>query len=579
MAFDGIVLRQVAKELNTCLLNGKITKVYEPNKNEILLGIYSNGKNHLLNICINPVNYRIHITSSTKPNPNNAFNFCMLLRKHLIGMHIKSIYNYDLERIITIELEGFNELNDLTTKKLIIELMGKHSNVILLNENDIIIDSLRHLDAYTHSNRDILPAHKYVLPSNNKISFINLTSFSEFYNTVINVENSNIIDTIINTFTGFSKPFLQYLLEKLHLSTSATSKNDLEILYNYIKNIINSPFLCCLPYKYNNKNDYIIDIAEEADTLKVNSFIDTFYSTKELEDSFKNYRNNILKLILAELKKYTKRLSNINQKLEECNKMDTYKLYGELITANLYKINNNINVDSIELENYYDNNNLIKIPLDKTISVSYNAKKYFKKYNKLKNALQIVNLQKKDTSGQIDYLESIIYELENAKTIEDINLIYEEISENILFKNTLSNSKTSSKKKKRKKKNKEESFSPLVYTIDDYTVYVGKNNKQNDYLTLKFAHKNDLWFHTKDVHGSHVVLRTNGNEIEQDLINKCASLAAFYSKASSSSNVAVDYTFVRYVKKPSSAKPGMVIYVNYSTVNVHPNDYIKLIKN
>ncbi len=579
MAFDGIVLRQVAKELNTCLLNGKITKVYEPNKNEILLGIYSNGKNHLLNICINPVNYRIHITSSTKPNPNNAFNFCMLLRKHLIGMHIKSIYNYDLERIITIELEGFNELNDLTTKKLIIELMGKHSNVILLNENDIIIDSLRHLDTYTHSNRDILPAHKYVLPSNNKISFINLTSSSEFYSAVINAENSNIIDTIINTFTGFSKPFLQYLLEKLHLSTSAISKNDLEILYNYIKNIINSPFLCCLPYKYNNKNDYIIDIAEEADTLEVNSFIDTFYSTKELEDGFKNYRNNILKLILAELKKYTKRLSNINQKLEECNKMDTYKLYGELITANLYKINNNINVDSIELENYYDNNNLIKIPLDKTISVSYNAKKYFKKYNKLKNALQIVNLQKKDTSGQIDYLESIIYELENAKTIEDINLIYEEISENILFKNTLSNSKTSSKKNTTKKKNKEESFSPLVYTIDDYTVYVGKNNKQNDYLTLKFAHKNDLWFHTKDVHGSHVVLRTNGNEIEQDLINKCASLAAFYSKASSSSNVAVDYTFVRYVKKPSSAKPGMVIYTNYSTVNVHPNDYIKLIKN
>ena len=282
---------------------------------------------------------------------------------------------------------------------------------------------------------------------------------------------------------------------------------------------------------------------------------------------------------MAELKKYTKRLSNINQKLEECNKMDTYKLYGELITANLYKINNNINVDSIELENYYDNNNLIKIPLDKTISVSYNAKKYFKKYNKLKNALQIVNLQKKDTSGQIDYLESIIYELENAKTIEDINLIYEEISENILFKNTLSNSKTSSKKNTTKKKNKEESFSPLVYTIDDYTVYVGKNNKQNDYLTLKFAHKNDLWFHTKDVHGSHVVLRTNGNEIEQDLINKCASLAAFYSKASSSSNVAVDYTFVRYVTKPSSAKPGMVIYANYSTVNVHPNDYIKLIKN
>ena len=162
MAFDGIVIKQIIKELNTCLLNGKINKVYEPNKNEILFGIYNNGKNYLLNININPVNYRIHLTNSTKPNPNNAFNFCMLLRKHLIGMHIKSINNYDLERIITIELEGFNELNDITTKKLIIELMGKHSNVILLNKDDIIIDSLRHLVTYTHSNRVILPAHKYI---------------------------------------------------------------------------------------------------------------------------------------------------------------------------------------------------------------------------------------------------------------------------------------------------------------------------------------------------------------------------------------------------------------------------------
>lgn len=572
MAFDGIVIKQIIKELNTCLLNGKINKVYEPNKNEILFGIYNNGKNYLLNININPVNYRIHLTNSTKPNPNNAFNFCMLLRKHLIGMHIKSINNYDLERIITIELEGFNELNDITTKKLIIELMGKHSNVILLNKDDIIIDSLRHLDTYTHSNRDILPAHKYILPSNNKISFINLKSFDEFYNIIENSEFQNVVDTISNTFIGLSKVFLQYLFEKLSLNLNSINKNDLEMLYNYIKNIIISSSLSCVNYSYNNKNDYTIDLSNETSSLEVNSFIDNFYSLKESQDNFKNYRNNILKLILLELKKYTKRLSNINQKLEECNKMDTYKLYGELITANLYKINNNVNTDKILLENYYDNNNIIEIPLDKTISISYNAKKYFKKYNKLKNALQIVNFQKADTSIQIDYIESIIYELDNAKTIEDINSIYEEISENILFKNAISNKKANIKKNTTKKKKNEENFSPLIYTIDNYTVFVGKNNKQNDYLTLKFAHKNDLWFHTKDVHGSHVILRTNGDEIEQTLINKCANIAAFYSKASSSSNVSVDYTYVRYVKKPSSSKPGMVIYTNYSTVNVLPKN-------
>lgn len=568
MAFDGIVTKQIVKELNSYLVNGKINKVFEPNKNEILLGIYANRKNVCLLINIDSSNCRLHLTTTSKLNPLNAPNFCMLLRKHLIGMKIKSISSYDLERVITIELEGFNELNDLITKKLVVELMGKHGNIILLNENDIIIDSMRHLDTFSNSNRDILPAHKYILPSNDKISFINISNFEEFYNIVSSKEMNNYIDTISCTFTGISKTFLMYLVEKLNIDINNINKIDLEKIYTSIKNVLNSPILSCKPYNIANKEDYVLDISNYKNELDVNFFMDDFYSKKEETDEFKTYRNNVLKLILAELKKYTKRLNNINQKLDECSKMDTFRIYGELITANLYKIDNNINIDKIELENYYDNNNLICIPLDNTISPAYNAKKYFKKYNKLKNALNIVSIQKKDTAKEIDYIGSIIYELETSKTIQDIHSIYEEISENVIFKDSIKSNNTNTKIKK--KKNKEEDFVPFTIIIDGYTVLIGKNNKQNDYLTIKLAHNNDLWFHTKDIHGSHVVLKTNGDEIPQELINKCASLAAFYSKAANSSNVPVDYCFARYVKKPSNAKPGMVIYTNYTTVNVQP---------
>lgn len=527
------------------------------------------GKNFSLLINIDASNYRMHLTSTSKPNPLNAPNFCMLLRKHLIGMKIKSISNYDLERIITIELEGFNELNDFITKKLIIELMGKHGNIILTNENDIIIDSIRHLDTFSNSNRDILPAHEYILPISDKISFLDINSFEEFYKT-ISKASSNYIAAIANIFIGISRNHLQYLLEKLNIS-NIISRNELEQIYNNLKNTVNSQNLACSLYEVSSKTDYIIDITDAYSPLSVNFFLDDFYSKKEVDEEFKNYRNNILKLILAELKKYTKRLNNINKKLEECDTMDTYKLYGELITANLYKIDNSKNLDKIELDNYYNNEKII-IPLDKTISPAYNAKKYFKKYNKLKNALQIVSDQKKDTAREIDYIESIIYELETANSINDIHSIYEEIAENVIFKDTLKDKKKKDNKTK-KKKQKEEDFSPLTFVIDGYTVYVGKNNKQNDYLTLKFAHNNDMWFHTKTVHGSHVILKTNCDEIEQVLINKCASLAAFYSKASTSSNVEVDYTYVRYVKKPANAKPGMVIYTNYETVTVKPNNF------
>lgn len=570
MAFDGITTKSISYELQHSILGGKINKIFEPNKNEILLSIYANGKNYALNICIDSNLYRIHLTTNAKPNPLNAPNFCMLLRKHLIGYKIKAISSNDnLERIIKIELEGYNELNDLTTKYLMVELMGKHSNIILLNDKFFIIDSLRHLDTLSNSQRDILPAHEYIYPENNKNNFYTIKSSEEFYNLILRNNVTNLTNFLVEYFTGFSKPFIKNIITKQNLKNTDFSKEDILKMYEYLSKILNNLDSNNVSLiKYSNekgKLDYVIDLEPKTSNLDINFYIDDFYYNKETNNNYVSYRNNLLKLISHILKKYSLRLESINNKLKECENKDLYKLYGELITANLYKFSKDYNSDKVELENYYDNNSILVIPLDNTISIANNAKKYFKKYNKLKNALEIVTLQKKETEEELQYIESIIYELEYAKNIQEVNEIYNEISENPIFKDYIqSNNKTNAKK--------EANISaPREYHIDGFTVLVGKNNKQNDYLTTKLASPNDIWFHTKDIHGSHVILKNPSENISNDTLIKCAKLAAYYSKGRLSSNVPVDYCFVKYVKKPNGSKPGMVIYTNNKTLNVTPS--------
>lgn len=570
MAFDGITTKSISYELQHSILGGKINKIFEPNKNEVLLSIYANGKNYALNICIDSNLYRIHLTTNAKPNPLNAPNFCMLLRKHLIGYKIKAISSNDnLERIIKIELEGYNELNDLTTKYLMVELMGKHSNIILLNDKFFIIDSLRHLDTLSNSYRDILPAREYSYPGNNKNNFYTIKSAEEFCNLVLTNNVTNLTNFLVGYFTGFSKPFIKNIIIKQNIRNTDFSKNDILKMYEYLSKILNNLDSNNVSLiKYSNekgKLDYVIDLEPKTSNLDINFYIDDFYYNKETNNNYVSYRNNLLKLISHILKKYSLRLESINNKLKECENKDLYKLYGELITANLYKFSKDYNSDKVELENYYDNNVILTIPFDNTISIANNAKKFFKKYNKLKNALEIVTLQKKETEEELQYIESIIYELEYAKDIQEVNEIYNEISENPIFKDYIqSNNKTNTKK--------EANIStPREYHIDGFTVLVGKNNKQNDYLTTKLASPNDIWFHTKDIYGSHVILKNPSENISNDTLIKCAKLAAYYSKGRLSSNVPVDYCFVKYVKKPNGSKPGMVIYTNNKTLNVTPS--------
>ena len=585
MAFDGIVTKAITSELQQ-LIGGRIDKIYEPNKNDIILGFYLNGVNYALNICTNAQNYRLHLTTHTKPNPKNALNFCMLLRKYLIGLRIKNIISVNLERVITIEFEGFDDIDDIITKKLIIELMGRHCNVILVDENNMIIDSLRHISSDNELTREIIPHVKYVYPSTNKLNFLEVIDFQDF-KLKLNLDFdkmyiSDLSSQISNIFNGISKSFICHIIETLHLDTSLKIENSaLELIYTNMKHIIDATDSLQLGFDVikndkGNVKDYVLYKKDlSSDSFSLNFFIDDYYFHKETSEEFKVYRNSISKLILDTLKKYNKRLYNINEKLKECDHMNTYKLYGELITANLYRIKNE-NTDTVSLENYYDNNKIITIPLDKRYSPSHNAKLFFKKYAKLKNALLIVGEQKEETLKDLDYIESVIYELEACSTIEDISNIFEEISESSVFKERTEKYKEKKNPKVKKSKltkNKYVHFNPIKYKVEDYTLLVGRNNMENDYLTLKYAKKTDLWFHTKDIHGSHCILVLNGSPVpEDDILLKCAEIAAYHSKAKNSSNVPVDICEVKYVKKPNGAKPGMVIYKNNKTLHVTPKN-------
>lgn len=569
MAFDGIVTKAIASELQM-LSGARIDKIFQPNKNTILLGFYLDGSNYLLNICIDSQNYRIHLTTNAKPNPKVAPNFCMVLRKHLLGLHIKNITTNNLERLVIIDFEGFDDVNDIISKKIIIELMGKHCNIILLDEQNVIIDSLRHINN-EDSTRVIVPHTKYTYPITKKYNFLDCLNFQDFYKK-ISVDNN-----ISNVFNGISKSFIDASLQ--HLNIKVLNKTTLEILYNYLKEIIYKTDSSFLAFQIinNKKMDYFLVKSETYSPFHLNFFIDDFYNKKEISEEFTTYRNSILKMILDLLKKYKKRLYNINEKLNSCEDMEKYQLYGELITANLYQIKNE-NINNITLENYYDNQK-ITIPLDEKYTPSINAKRFFKKYHKLKSTLEIVNLQKEETLKELTYIESIVYELENCTTVEEVSGIFEEISENVIFKEKTENYKKKKKAKIKKSsltKNKNVSFNPLKYTIDSYTLLVGKNNKENDYLTLKYAKKTDLWLHTKDIHGSHAILQLNSGKLPDDTsLIKCAEIVAYHSKAKNSTNVPVDICEVKYVKKPNGSKPGMVVYSNNKTLYVQPKDKLK----
>ena len=390
MAFDGIVVKSLVADFQNKLIGARVNKVFQPNKYEIILSLY-NSANYMLDICIHPEYYRMCLTNISKPNPTNALNFCMLLRKYLTSSRITNIESVDLDRLIFIDFEGNNELKDTIKYRLVIELMGRRSNIILLNYNGFIIDSIKHIIT---SDREILPAREYITPKSSKNSFLELNNFDEFYALLSQNSYNSLSSYLPELFTGFTSIFILNVLEELDIENTSKDVNELRELYDYLKNLISNFGTENVSLKKVHK-DYVLDLSSSDTSLS--DFLDKFYYDKEIENIFLAAKAELSKSILSALKKASKKLDNINQKLRSCNDMDKYKLYGELLTANLYKYHENFAKPSIEVENYYDNNNKIFIKLDKRYSPSINAKRFFKKYSKLKNALAIVSEQKKDT--------------------------------------------------------------------------------------------------------------------------------------------------------------------------------------
>ena len=608
MAYDGLVNYTIVSELKEHIINGKIDKIYEPNFDEIILGIYSNGIKYALNLVISPGYYRANLTTNAKPNPNQAPHFCMALRKYLVGSHITNVYTKGLERIIFIEIEGYNKSKDFSSKKLVVELMGKHSNIILLDNQDVIIDSLKHFSINSGSYRDIFAGAKYVLPQSDKLDFMDIKDKEEFYRVLENngkkINSNSLISILSNTFTGISKSSVKSFETELSIDDELCQSSS-DALFEYINKIIHrtNPVICKMYDK-----DYALallgkipvvkeralkfadnSLAIEQQTenienntknlLEVNFFLDDYYTSKETQATFINYRDTLLRLILNRLNKLNSKLDEVNDKISECKDAEKFKLYGELITSNLYRIDD-YNQKSITLENYYNNNSPLTIPLDESVSPSANAKKFFKRYKKLKTAKEFVDSQKESLVNDIDYFEEVVNEINKCKNIFELDKIYDKLeNSSVISKKNSNGGKSRNKLKVQHSKSSSITFikstnsksglgEPLKFEIDGFTVLVGKNNKQNDYLTTRLANKDDIWFHVKDFHGSHVILRTDNKTPTQETINKCAALAKEHSKANMSSNIVVDYTFVKYVKKPSGSAPGMVIYTNNKSVTV-----------
>ena len=572
MAFDGLSLKNVIIELNKNLINSRIEKIYVPTKNDIFFSFHTQNRNNLkLLISIDANNARIHFTNTSKENPIKAPQICMILRKHLQGAKLLSIEQYGLDRIVTFTFQTLNELGDLVERKLVVEIMGKYSNVILVDENNKIIDSMRHVDITMSSVREVLPNKNYILPTTlGKINFDEI-SFEDFKNKIDEytpctlsippqkqqLYTNDLITLLSNVFIGFSKSFVSMFISEIDMINIPLNDDSLAIIYNKLKDIFSS-LNTNLAYDFKiseNCKDYSLDINSDCnENLTLSYFLDDFYAKKESVSLIKMAKLNLSHDVNAHISKLNKKLKNVNKTLLESKNAEKYKQFGELLTCNMHLLK--LGMDKISVQNYYNNNEFVEIPLQINISPSRNAQNYFKKYTKLRNSISHATAYKNEYEADLQYLNSVIYELDSAETLNEIDEIREELINQGYIK----------KVNKFRNKKQDLPSEPFKYEMNDIEILVGRNNIQNDRLTFKIAKKSFMWLHTKGFHGSHVIIKSD--DVPDDVLLYAASLAAKHSEAKNSSKVEVDYTLVKYVHKESGAKPGMVVYTDYHTVVV-----------
>lgn len=575
MAFDGISISCIVKELESNLTGGRIDKITQPERDEIHIGVRADGKNHRLIASASSSNPRIHISREQKKNPEKAPMFCMLLRKHLLGGKITGFCQSEFERVVKIHVESYDEMGDLSIKTLIVEIMGRHSNIILTDSNEVILGSIKHVDFTVSSLRQIIPGMRYELPpSQNKINPATIPAENIY--AIISASEHTADKFILETFTGVGPLNAREIayrglgdFERPIPSLSTDEKKRLaEEIAKCFREIECGKYTPVLIYKDDNSvYDFnAIDITHYQGSFKVekkNSLweaLDEFYSTRDREFRISQKSSSLLKFIDGNIQRCQKKLALQQQKLKESKNRDQYKMYGDLLISNLHLMKEKMS--DIQLQNFFDNMQPVKIQLLPELSPSQNVQRYYNLYQKAKNAEKMTSKQIQITTGELEYLESVKESLQRAEDEQDIEEIKKElITQGYRFGGT---------KNTQLKSKKEPESQPHKFIVDGFEVLVGKNNTQNDRLTLKEARKTDLWFHVKNYPGSHTIVKTNGKVPSDDSIVKFAKIAAYFSKAKNSANVPVDYTTVKNVKKPSGAKPGMVIYENYNTVNVKP---------
>ena len=581
MAYSGFLLNGLLDELKEKLIGGRINKIYQPSNRELTFTVRNNGTNHLLYISANNNYAQINILDSKFENPVKPPNFCMLLRKLLQNGFITNIEQLEFERILVIHIASSDELGYITTKKLIIEIMGKHSNIILINNNDIIFDSIKRVSPFMSSIRQIMPNQPFKFIEYDKINILNMTK-KNLFDGLNEFENMKTTNFIFTYFQGFGPMLAKEMCFRSGISFRKKNINLTdELKTNLFENL--SKFKAIAKEK--KYEPYLIQNSTTGETVdfspiflesfsnenfiqvKTNNFsalVDKYYNSKLVNNSIKQKANTLISLLNKKIKLLEHKISNLNDDLVYAENADEFKIKGELITANIYKIKKGIKI--IIVENYYDNNTPIEIDLVVNISPSRNAQRYFKKYNKLKTAQIEVKKQLTTSIEELNYFENVL----NSIEIAEDNTTIDEIKLELIESGYIKDKQKYKKKKKSKNKIKINDDFKKYRSSDGFLIFAGKNNKQNDYLTLKYANNTDLWFHTKDIAGTHVIIKKHLEVVPEQTLLEAAMIAAYNSKGKLSSNVPVDYTLVKNVSKPSGAKPGMVIYVKNKTLYVTP---------
>lgn len=570
MAFDGIVIANLVYELNTALLGGRINKIAQPETDELLLTIKSGSTQYRLTISANASLPLMYLTDTNKPSPMTAPGFCMLLRKHIGNGKIISITQPGLERIVDITLEHLNEMGDLCHKHLIIELMGKHSNIIFCDDKGMILDSIKHVSSLMSSLREVLPGRPYFIPeTTDKKDPLSITQ-NAFCETIF-TKPMNLSKALYCSLTGISPLVAEEIChlaslesdrnaadfsetEQIHLYHIFTGLMDDIKEHNFVPNIIykgNEP----IEFASIRLSGYIENRHEDFDSIS--AVLQQYYFTRNIVSRIRQRSVDLRKIVTSSIERNAKKLDILEKQLKDTEKRDKYRIYGELINAYGYGIP--ADAKSFTALNYYDNTE-ISIPLDPTLTPSENAVKYFDRYNKLKRTFEATTTLITDISNELMHLESIQTSLDIAQAEEDLAQIKEELIESGYIK--------------RKGPNKKERFTskPFHYiSSDGFHIYVGKNNLQNEELTFKFATGEDWWFHAKGIPGSHVIVKSEGKELPDNTFEEAARLAAHYSRGRDQEKVEIDYSLKKNIKKPNAAKPGFVIYHTNYSMNINPD--------